>query len=98
MGVTMKIYAKIPSKEICVTGFQQSGWRVTGESDAERKILPFGFEITDDGNESYLLIYSSHDKAFYGDTWHETLEDAMGAADEKFGIAQPEWMTPNSSL
>jgi hypothetical protein len=38
--------------------------------------MPFGFDITDDGDGHFLLVYYSMDRAYAADTWHETLSDA----------------------
>jgi len=49
------------------------------------------FEITDDGGGNFLLLYSSADKSVYGDTWHQSVEEAKEAAQSYFGIQENEW-------
>jgi hypothetical protein len=48
-------------------------------------------EIIDDGGGHFLLVYSSPNADFSGDTWHEKLEDAFDQAESTFGIARDEW-------
>jgi hypothetical protein len=54
-------------------------------------VVPFGFDITDDGAGHYLLVYYSMDGAYEADTWHETLSDAYTSAEQRFGVRRDEW-------
>lgn len=93
----MTIFASIPERLTRITGWPNSGWRATDAADPSSKVLPFHFEITDDGNGSFLLAYHSLDEVFRADTWHETLEEAFVAAEECFDIARAEWKSPGSN-
>jgi hypothetical protein len=40
-----------------------------------------------------LKLYVSENGDLFGDTWHQTLEDAIEAALEKFGVREDQWQT-----
>lgn len=84
-------YAFIHARPFRVTGYQYSGWRAAGDGDASARELPFEFSVTDDGGGNFLLVYQSVDGSLYGDTWHETLEDAYVSAERQFRISRDEW-------
>ena len=87
----MTTFASIPERATRIAGFPHSGWRAADADDPASKVLPFRFDITDDGNANFLLCYHSLDRVFYADTWHETLEEAFAAAQKAFGITRSEW-------
>ncbi|MGV3661559.1 MAG: hypothetical protein ACO1TE_15335 [Prosthecobacter sp.] len=87
----MTTFASIPEVFVRITGTPQTGWQVADTSAADSTVLPFSFAITDDGGVHFLLCCSSHDHAFFADTWHETLAAAFTAAQETFGIDRSKW-------
>lgn len=87
----MKTFAHIPSRSVTIAGHPGSGWSSADEGTPGAFDLAFRFEVTDDGNANYLSVYSSLDGRYAADTWHETLEGALDAAEEQFGIAREEW-------
>lgn len=87
----MRTFASIRNRSTRITGWPNSGWRGADASDPSAKLLPFGFDITDDGAGHYLLVYYSMDRAYEADTWHETLSDAYASAEEQFGVRREEW-------
>lgn len=48
------------------------------------------FEITDDGGGNFLLCYHSEDQSVYGDTWHQSIEEAKEVAESEFGVQSSE--------
>ena len=87
----MTTYSSIRARPLRVTGFQHSGWRAADNADTSVRELPFEFSITDDGAGQFLLVYRSEDGSLYGDTWHETLNDAYESAEPQFGVCRKEW-------
>lgn len=88
----MQTFARVPSRIVLIAGHPNGGWSSADEGTPGSFELEFRFEITDDGNRNFLLVYSSVDGRYSADTWHETLEDAYAAAAEEFGIDESEWM------
>jgi hypothetical protein len=83
--------ASIRNRPTWITGWPNSGWRGADARDPSAELLPFGFDITDDGAGHYLLVYYSMDRAYEADTWHETLSGAYASAEEQFGVRREEW-------
>jgi hypothetical protein len=86
-----KILASIPMRLMNVRGAPDLWW-FCDAADPQSREIAFAFTITDDGNVNYLLICESLDKAYFSDTWHETMENAIEAA-EQIGINRKEWFT-----
>lgn len=91
----MTTYASIAGRPTRITGWPHSGWRMADADGPAGKVLPFRFEITDDGGGHFLLISESLDGVFCADTWHESLEEAFAAARDCFGIGRSEWAIVN---
>ena len=87
----MRTFASIRDRPTGITGLPDSGWRSADSGDATAKIVPFGFDITDDGAGHYLLVCFSADGTYGAATWHETLPDAIESAKIQFGIRWQEW-------
>ncbi len=87
----MKTYAHIPSRQLTIVGQPNSGWSIADDGTPSSFDLEFQFKVTDAGGRGCLLVYCSLDSQFSGDAWHETLEAALAAAQEEFGIARSEW-------
>lgn len=86
-----KIFASI-SKRLMHVGGVPDLWWFCDAADPQSTGTCFAFTITDDGNVNYLLICESLDKVYFSDTWHETIENAIEAA-EHVGIDRKEWFT-----
>jgi hypothetical protein len=87
----MRVFASIRNRQTWITGWPHSGWRGASATDAHAKVLPFGFDITDDVAGNYLLVCFSADGVYGADTWHETLDEAYASAEEQFGVLRSEW-------
>ncbi len=90
----MRIPASIRHRPTWIIGWPQSGRRGAAASDPGAKLLPFRFEVRDDGAGGYLLIFKSTDGAYAADTWHETMEDAFASAEDVFGVRRDECEQP----
>ncbi len=78
---------------VTVIGNQNSGWNVANETEAqsqETRTLLFDFDIEDSGG-GFILAYHSKSHELYADTWHESEEDTIKAANEEFGISVGAW-------
>ena len=53
--------------------------------------MPTRVEIEIDQAGHAMLYRYQNDGTFCGDTWHETLEDAMHQADYEYGISAEAW-------
>jgi hypothetical protein len=83
-------------------GIQHSGWLPPGaavprQTPIVQLRLDVAIEPTDGG---YLLVWSAQpsgeapasEPRMSGDTWHQTIAEAEGAAEEMFGIKSEHWM------
>ena len=93
----MKSYATIARRAVRILGHPNSGWSPADLDDDNALELEFRFEITDDGNKNFLLVYQSLDGRYAADSWHETVEEALACAEESYGITPSEWVMPNST-
>jgi hypothetical protein len=88
----MQSYASIARRVVRVLGHPNSGWSRADLDDDNALELEFRFEVTDDGNSNFLLVYQSVDGRYAADSWHETLEEALACAEEEYGVAESEWV------
>lgn len=79
-----------------ILGHPNSGWSAADPDDDNALALEFRFEITDDGNKNFLLVYQSVDGRYAADSWHEIVDEAIARAEESFGIAPSEWAVPSA--
>jgi hypothetical protein len=88
----MRTHAFIRSRPVRVTGGPHSGGRVaSNDEQASARLVPFDFDITDDGSGEFLLAYHSPDRTYEGDSSCSTLEDALRTAERQFGVSRSEW-------
>ncbi len=90
----MPTFCKVPFRTVTIGGEQHAGWLPDGAAiplpTPIREVM-MRLEITDDGGGNFLLIFESEDRSVYGDTWHQSIEEAKRAAKEYFGIDADEW-------
>ena len=89
----MKVIKAIKSYKVTIGGKQHTGWLPANALNSQPTpvqdvILNISIERYGFG---YLLCYTSSDGGIFGDTWHETLNDAESAASEYFGVKPTEW-------
>ncbi|KQW45802.1 hypothetical protein ASD88_13025 [Pelomonas sp. Root662] len=82
----------ITKRSVRIAGEPNSGWSAADPDDLNAIDVEFSFRIISDGNANYLLLYESGDKRYGADTWHPTVEEAMAAAQQFFGIEPGEWV------
>ena len=93
----MTVLKRISGHQVRIGGTQHSGWLPEGASrllSTPVREVSFNLEIQFDGS-GYLLCYVSQEGDLYGDTWHETLDDAEEAAAEDFGVQLDQWQDVN---
>ena len=88
-------------REICglvlrVPGEPYSGWLPRGAApprgtDTKDVQLDLEIHALDPPDAGFLLVSSSADAGFAGDTWHQTLELALQQAESDFGVQVSEW-------
>ena len=89
----MSVVKKINSHRVRVGGEQHSGWLPEAAATplpTPARDVAFNLEIQFDGS-GYLLCYASEAGDLYGDTWHQTLDDAEAQAAEWFGVEPDQW-------
>lgn len=94
----MKSYANIPRRAVRILGHPNSGWSPADLDDDNALEVEFRFEITDDGNKNFMLVYQSLDSRYSADEWHGTMEEAFASAEKSYGITQSEWVKPDAVL
>ncbi len=90
----MKIFATL-KKHLRTGGEPHTGWLPEGFQTPRPtpvRDLEVEFEIRDDGSKHFILSYQSTDKSNFGDTWHQTMDDAIEQAKKDFGIQPSEWI------
>jgi hypothetical protein len=88
------IVAVMPTKIVRVAGSIRTSWllenAINAPSSPSREV-EMKAEIQDDGH-GYLLIYTSNDPSIWGDTWHESQEEAEKKAFDDFRIEARDWV------
>ena len=87
----MTVFASIARRPVRIAGEPNSGWSPADPDDLNAREVEFSFSITTDGNANWLLLYASSDGRYAADMWHETVEEAMAAAEASFGVQPGEW-------
>lgn len=93
------IVLRVTEKEVVVGGTQHSGWSSAGVGRPlfePIRAVRMSLEIDDDAG-GYPLCFWSKDAGLFGDTWHETLDQAKQAALDDFGVQDNEWMPAQST-
>jgi hypothetical protein len=79
-------------------GRPHRGWIPNGASvppPTPEKIVKINFEIHQ-SNAGFFFVYGGSDPEYCGDSWHESLNEALEAAKESFGIEVDEWESVES--
>ncbi len=90
----MRVFTKVEGRAIRIGGEQHTGWLPEGFAKPvppPLREVKMTFEITDDGEGNFLLCYHSEDQSVYGDTWHQSIEEAKKVAESSFGVRPSEW-------
>ena len=94
----MPIIREIRGLKRSFGGRDQTGWLPpeAAPPHAEETTIDLHIAETDEG--FYLVSESSHSQFSGGDTWHQTLDDAMAQAEFQFGVKPSEWQSPATHL
>ena len=93
----MKIKKEILARPVQFGGEEHHGWLPAGAprpkpTPVEDVLLNIRIEATDGG---FILEWWDVDKKHMGDTWHQSIEDAVAQAEASFGIKPDEWKDGN---
>jgi len=86
---------RVLGHRVMIGGERHSGWLPKGAPTplpTATRDVAFNIEIEFDGS-GYLLCFVSAEGDLSGDTWHQTLDDAMKAAFENLGVRDDQWQT-----
>lgn len=92
------IIKQILGWKVSFGGEEHSGWlppeaATPKPTPVEMVELNLRIEKMSDG-EGYYLIWEDHSGSYCGDTWHQTVDDAVEAAKLYFEIDAGKWETP----
>jgi len=92
----MSVVRAIRGLMLRVPGRPHSGWLPPGSApppgtDTKDVVLDLEIHALDRPDTGFLLLASSSDPEFNGDTWHETLELALQQAEHDYGVQSSEW-------
>jgi hypothetical protein len=91
--VSMTVVKRVLGHHVLIGGEQHSGWLPEGATTPlpiPIRDVAFNIELQFDGS-GYRLCYVSEEGDLFGDTWHQTLEDAERAAAENFHVRDDQW-------
>ena len=92
----MSVIREIRGLVLRVPGEPYAGWLPRGSApplgtDTKDVELDLEIQALEDPERGFLLVSSSNESAFNGDTWHESLELALQQAEHDFGVQPSEW-------
>ena len=88
-----RVVKELRGRRVEVGGEEHSGWlppRAVWPRPTPIEAATVDFEISE-VEGGYMFEWHSRNTSHQGDTWHETLEDALGEARLSFGIDPAEW-------
>ncbi len=96
VGAEMPVIRSLRGLVLRVPGEPYSGWLPPGSAPtpgtATKDVeLDLEIDTMEPPQSGFLLICSSSDPEFNGDTWHETLELAVQQAEYQYGVVASEW-------
>jgi hypothetical protein len=77
-------------------GPDQAGWLPPEAAAPHAKEATIDLEIIQNDDGFFLVSESSHPHFGGGDTWHQTLDDAIAQAELQFGVQRSEWKSPST--
>jgi len=89
----MMVLRRLSGVPVRFGGEEHSGWLPVNAATppptpAEEALVDFEIAEVRGG---YVLEWFSRDTAHHGDSWHQSLEDALDQARADFGIGPEEW-------
>jgi hypothetical protein len=91
----MAVIKRLIGVPIRFGGEEHSGWLPANAAmplPTPVEDLLVDFEI-DELEVGYILAWYSRNSSHHGDSWHETLEDALEQASTEFGVRPEEWQS-----
>ena len=88
------ILKRLESRVVEFGGAAHTGWLPSGAATprpTSRQSITLTLVIEKLGEDSFLLVWNGSEPNFGGDTWHQSLEDAVHQAELWFGISPLEW-------
>jgi len=95
----MAVIKSLLAVPVCFGGEEHSGWLPVNAATpqptpVEEALVDFEVHEVDGG---YILAWYSHNTSHHGDSWHESLEDALEQASTEFGVTPEEWHPAGSA-
>ena len=94
----MTVIRRLSAVHIRFGGEEHTGWlpahaATPPPTPVEEALVDFEISEVEGG---YILEWFSRNTSHHGDSWHETLEDALEQANIDFGIRPEEWHSMES--
>jgi hypothetical protein len=89
----VRVVKQIGRHRVTFGGEAHSGWLPRGAAEPKRtltKTVEVNLVILDDG-AGYLLEWVGPTAEYSGDTWHETVEEAVAHAESALGVPPQLW-------
>jgi hypothetical protein len=90
----MPIIREIRGLKRSFGGPEQAGWLPPEAAPPQTEQTTIDLHILQTDEGFFLVSESSHPHFGGGDTWHQTLEDAMAQAEFQFAVKSSEWQSP----
>jgi hypothetical protein len=90
----MPIIREIRGVKRSFGGPDQASWLPSGAAPPRAEETSIDLHILQTEEGFFLVSESSHPHFAGGDTWHQTLEDAMTQAELEFAVKPSEWQSP----
>jgi hypothetical protein len=87
----MRIAKQILRLRFSFGGPDEAGWLPPGAAAPKQQETTLSLRIEQGTDGFYLISESTHPDFGGGDTWHETLEDALHQAEIEFGVKASDW-------
>jgi hypothetical protein len=75
-------------------GSDQAGWLPPEATAPRAEQTTIDLQIVQKDEGFFLVSHSSHPHFGSGDTWHQTIDDAIAQAEFQFGVKRSEWKPP----
>jgi hypothetical protein len=98
-GGDVSVVCRVSKFHVRIGGNQHSGWLPAGAANplpTPVRDVDLNLEIEFDGS-GYLLIVASTDGSVYGDTWHQTEQEAQEEASAVYGVPKSAWTSGQSA-
>ena len=90
----MRVLKRVNGRATRFGGEQHSGWLPQGATvplPTPEVVVPLDFALVEIAPGSYILEWEGPSAEHSGDLWYPSLDAALTAAEEQFGIGSHEW-------